>query len=88
MRFRHVETDEFFDVHLPRYSLYLMLDDYRYDWTHEILNEEESKKFKITRDRRISIITRVAPPVRDSNFKNGFLDYFRFITYFVSPNRV
>ena len=43
MRFRHVESDEIFDVHLPRYSLYLMLDDYRYDWTHEILNEEESK---------------------------------------------
>ena len=57
MRFRRVENEtDYFDVFLPRRSLYVMSGEYRFEWTHELLGEDECP-----RERRISIITRVAP---------------------------
>ncbi|XP_065213644.1 alpha-ketoglutarate-dependent dioxygenase alkB homolog 7, mitochondrial [Planococcus citri] len=48
------------DVLLPRRSLYIMRDDVRFKFTHEILKKDESvfKGMKIDRGRRISIICR------------------------------
>ena len=67
-----METEEYFDVLLPRYSVYLMQDEYRYNWTHEILDTEESKQFDVSRSRRISIITRVAPQNVESKIFDSF----------------
>ena len=47
-------------------------DEYRYDWTHEILDTEESKEFNVSRSRRISIITRVAPQNVESKIFDSF----------------
>lgn len=48
---------------LKRYSLYVMSHSARYDFTHEILKQEESflRNQKIDKDRRISIICRNEP---------------------------
>lgn len=48
---------------LKRYSLYIMANTARYDYTHEILKTEESfiHNQPIVKDRRISIICRNAP---------------------------
>ena len=50
-------------VLLKRHSLYIMSHSARYDFTHEILKNEESffKKLKLEKDRRISIICRNEP---------------------------
>ncbi|KAG8316746.1 tRNA modification GTPase gtpbp3, mitochondrial [Homalodisca vitripennis] len=51
------------DVLLKRRSLYIMRDSVRYDYTHEILPNQESK-FKqepVIKKRRISIICRNEP---------------------------
>jgi len=72
MRFRHVSRDEHFDVLLPRRSLYVMRDQYRYDWTHEVLSAEESRPLGVNRDRRISIMTRAAPSEQQDRLFDEF----------------
>ncbi|XP_039626425.1 alpha-ketoglutarate-dependent dioxygenase alkB homolog 7, mitochondrial [Polypterus senegalus] len=48
------------DLLLPRRCLYILRDEARYSYTHEILKDEESyfNGVKINRDRRISVICR------------------------------
>lgn len=55
--------DYYANVLLPRYSLYIMRDTARYDYTHEILDNKVSQIFgeKLEKDRRISIICRNEP---------------------------
>ncbi|KAM8845301.1 alpha-ketoglutarate-dependent dioxygenase alkB homolog 7, mitochondrial isoform 2-T2 [Spinachia spinachia] len=56
-------TDEWMDLLLPRRSLYILRDQARYDFTHQILKDEESvfNGRKVPRLRRISIICRNLP---------------------------
>lgn len=56
-------TDEWLDLLLPRYSLYILRDQARYNFTHEILKEEDSvfNGQKVPRQRRISVICRNLP---------------------------
>ncbi|XP_010736171.3 alpha-ketoglutarate-dependent dioxygenase alkB homolog 7, mitochondrial [Larimichthys crocea] len=56
-------TNEWLDLLLPRYSLYILRDQARYNFTHEILKDEESvfNGQKVSRLRRISIICRNLP---------------------------
>lgn len=51
---------------LKRYSLYIMANTARYNYTHEILKNEESviNNQPIMKDRRISIICRNAPSTK------------------------
>ncbi|ODN01663.1 Alpha-ketoglutarate-dependent dioxygenase alkB 7, mitochondrial [Orchesella cincta] len=75
MRLRHdVQKDFYCDVLLPRFSLYVMSRDFvRYEFTHEILGEKDSK-FKdrvICRDRRISVICRNEPEPATSSSVTG-----------------
>ncbi|XP_072298202.1 alpha-ketoglutarate-dependent dioxygenase alkB homolog 7, mitochondrial [Eucyclogobius newberryi] len=63
---RLVEQDspaERLDLLLPRYSIYIMRDEARYKFTHEILKDEESffNGQRVPRQRRISIICRNLP---------------------------
>ncbi|KAG5880884.1 hypothetical protein JTB14_001460 [Gonioctena quinquepunctata] len=57
------------DILLKRRSLYIMKNSARFDYTHEILNNEKSyfRDEKISKDRRISVICRNEP---DPNKKN------------------
>ncbi|XP_054616505.1 alpha-ketoglutarate-dependent dioxygenase alkB homolog 7, mitochondrial [Dunckerocampus dactyliophorus] len=54
---------EWLDLLLPRRSLYILRDQARYDFTHEILKDEESvfNGQKVPRQRRISVICRNLP---------------------------
>lgn len=55
--------DYYANILLPRYSLYIMKETARYNYTHEILPNDVSKihgKF-VEKDRRISIICRNEP---------------------------
>lgn len=64
MRFRHERRPELVvDFLLPRYGLYVMTGVIRYEFTHEILKESESRigDEPVPRDRRISIICREPP---------------------------
>ncbi|CAL1538635.1 unnamed protein product [Lymnaea stagnalis] len=57
------DSSKFGDIYLPRRCLYIMKGRARYDFTHEVLKQEESK-FKnqtVPRDRRISVICRNEP---------------------------
>lgn len=56
-------SSEWLDLLLPRRSLYILRDQARYDFTHEILKDEESvfKGQKVPRLRRISVICRNLP---------------------------
>ncbi|KAM6913458.1 alpha-ketoglutarate-dependent dioxygenase alkB homolog 7, mitochondrial [Lycodopsis pacificus] len=56
-------TDEWVDVLLPRLSLYILRDQARYNFTHQILRDEESvfNGQKVPRLRRISVICRNLP---------------------------
>lgn len=60
----------FADVLLKRRSLYIMTGSARYDYTHEVLKNEDSffKGEQVFKDRRISIICRNEP---DSNSKHS-----------------
>ncbi|XP_061702544.1 alpha-ketoglutarate-dependent dioxygenase alkB homolog 7, mitochondrial [Syngnathoides biaculeatus] len=63
---RLVEVDapsEWLDLLLPRRSLYILRDQARYNFTHEILKDEESlfNGQKVPRQRRISVICRNLP---------------------------
>nr|XP_047123394.1 alpha-ketoglutarate-dependent dioxygenase alkB homolog 7, mitochondrial [Hydra vulgaris] len=51
------------DVLMPRYCLYVMSNDLRYDFTHEILSDEKSfwNGQHIPRDRRLAILRRSKP---------------------------
>lgn len=51
------------NILLPRYSLYIMRNTARYDYTHEILDNKVSQIFgkTVEKDRRISIICRNEP---------------------------
>lgn len=53
----------FADILLPRYSLYIMKDTARYNFTHEILDNKVSEIFgkTVPKGRRISIICRNEP---------------------------
>lgn len=55
--------DQWLDLLLPQYSLYIMRDEARYEFTHEILREEESvfNGQRVERQRRISVICRNLP---------------------------
>ncbi|KAK7938971.1 hypothetical protein WMY93_002297 [Mugilogobius chulae] len=64
MRLAKEDTpDEWLDLLLPRYSLYIMRDEARYKFTHEILKDEESvfNGQRVPRQRRISVICRNLP---------------------------
>lgn len=56
-------TNEWLDLLLPRYSLYILRDEARFNFTHEILKDEESvfNGQKVPRQRRISVICRNLP---------------------------
>ncbi|XP_070704281.1 alpha-ketoglutarate-dependent dioxygenase alkB homolog 7, mitochondrial [Pempheris klunzingeri] len=56
-------TNEWLDLLLPRHSLYILRDQARYNFTHEILKDEESvfNGQRVPRLRRISIICRNLP---------------------------
>lgn len=51
------------DIFLKRRSLYIMKESARYDYTHEILRNEDSifNGQKVFKDRRISVICRNEP---------------------------
>lgn len=57
------DSSEWLDLLLPRRSLYILRDQARYDFTHEILKDEESvfNGQKVHRHRRISVICRNLP---------------------------
>uniref|UniRef100_H3D508 AlkB homolog 7 n=1 Tax=Tetraodon nigroviridis TaxID=99883 RepID=H3D508_TETNG len=57
------DTSQWLDLLLPRRSLYILRDQARYHFTHEILKEEQSvfKGRKVPRLRRISVICRNLP---------------------------
>lgn len=64
MRLRHdKEKSKILDVLLSRRSLYIMKGTARYDYTHEVLGNEESRFGEqiIKKTRRISIICRNEP---------------------------
>lgn len=64
MRFvKEADKNWFGDLLLPQRSLYIMKDDARYLYTHEICKDEESyfKQQRIPKGRRISIICRNSP---------------------------
>ncbi|KAK3090956.1 hypothetical protein FSP39_016042 [Pinctada imbricata] len=67
------QKDKYADFLLKRRSLYIMRDKARYDYTHEVLDEDNSK-FKgeiVPRERRISVILRNEPdPEREEDFKS------------------
>ncbi|XP_034535006.1 alpha-ketoglutarate-dependent dioxygenase alkB homolog 7, mitochondrial [Notolabrus celidotus] len=54
---------EWLDLLLPRRSLYILRDEARFNFTHEILKEEDSEfnGLKVPRQRRISVICRNLP---------------------------
>ncbi|KAM7386704.1 hypothetical protein PAMA_009363 [Pampus argenteus] len=56
-------TSEWLDLLLPRRSLYILRNQARYNFTHEILKDEESvfNGQKVARQRRISVICRNLP---------------------------
>ncbi|KAM3863850.1 alpha-ketoglutarate-dependent dioxygenase alkB homolog 7, mitochondrial [Diretmus argenteus] len=56
-------TNEWLDLLLPRRSLYIMRNQARYDFTHEILKDEESVFHgrRVPRQRRVSVICRNLP---------------------------
>lgn len=51
------------NILLPRYSLYIMRDTARFNFTHEVLENKCSvfKNVPVEKDRRISIICRNEP---------------------------
>ncbi|KAB7495774.1 Alpha-ketoglutarate-dependent dioxygenase alkB-like protein 7, mitochondrial, partial [Armadillidium nasatum] len=57
------ENNQVVDVLLPRRALYIMKDDSRYKYTHEILGKESSYfgSLFIKRERRVSVIIRNPP---------------------------
>ncbi|XP_065344527.1 alpha-ketoglutarate-dependent dioxygenase alkB homolog 7, mitochondrial [Cloeon dipterum] len=57
------QKDQIVDIFLQQRSMYIMKDNARYDYTHEILSEENSffKGEKVPRSRRISVICRNEP---------------------------
>ncbi|XP_066986213.1 alpha-ketoglutarate-dependent dioxygenase alkB homolog 7, mitochondrial isoform X2 [Macrobrachium rosenbergii] len=64
MRLVHVNNkDQVIDVMLPRRALYIMRDGSRYNYTHEILEENKSffGSIAVQRDRRVSVICRNNP---------------------------
>ncbi|KAK7080564.1 Alpha-ketoglutarate-dependent dioxygenase alkB 7, mitochondrial [Halocaridina rubra] len=68
MRLVHVEDkDQVIDVLLPRRCLYLMRDESRYKYTHEVLGENDSyfKTTAVPRARRVSVICRNNPEEDD-----------------------
>lgn len=58
-----IVKDYYANVLLPRYSLYIMRNTARYNYTHEIMDNKVSAIFgeKLEKDRRISIICRNEP---------------------------
>ncbi|XP_058509659.1 alpha-ketoglutarate-dependent dioxygenase alkB homolog 7, mitochondrial [Solea solea] len=56
-------NNEWLDLMLPRRSLYIMRDQARYNFTHEILKDEDSvfNGQRVPRQRRISVICRNLP---------------------------
>lgn len=56
-------TSEWLDLLLPRRSLYILRDQARYNFTHEILKDEDSvfNGQRVPRQRRISVICRNLP---------------------------
>lgn len=57
------DADQWLDLLLPRYSLYILRDTARYGFTHELLKDEHStfRGRRIPRQRRISVICRNLP---------------------------
>uniref|UniRef100_A0A3Q1ENS3 AlkB homolog 7 n=1 Tax=Acanthochromis polyacanthus TaxID=80966 RepID=A0A3Q1ENS3_9TELE len=57
------DSSERLDLLLSRRSLYILRDQARYEYTHEILKDEESvfNGQKVPRQRRISVICRSLP---------------------------
>lgn len=60
---RENEQNEWLDLLLTRRSLYILRNQARYDFTHEILKDEESvfNGKRVPRQRRISVICRNLP---------------------------
>nr|XP_053639416.1 uncharacterized protein LOC128693669 isoform X1 [Cherax quadricarinatus] len=64
MRLVHVQNkDQVVDIFLQRRSLYVMKDECRYKYSHEVLGEKESYfgAIPVPRERRISVICRNYP---------------------------
>merc|ERR1712226_181849 len=61
------EADHHVTLFLPRLSLYVLSDEFRYDYTHEILKDDESYfgDDHVKRDRRISLVCRSEPSNRN-----------------------
>ncbi|XP_010773626.1 alpha-ketoglutarate-dependent dioxygenase alkB homolog 7, mitochondrial isoform X2 [Notothenia coriiceps] len=57
------DAEEWLDLLLPRFSLYILRDQARYNFTHQILKDEESvfNGQRVPRLRRISVICRNLP---------------------------
>ncbi|CAL8272968.1 unnamed protein product [Lota lota] len=57
------DANQWLDLLLPRYSLYILRDTARYGFTHEILKDEQSvfSGRRVPRQRRISVICRNLP---------------------------
>lgn len=57
------DANQWLDLLLPRYSLYILRDTARYGFTHEILKDEQSvfRGRRVPRQRRISVICRSLP---------------------------
>ncbi|KAF7650820.1 hypothetical protein LDENG_00120200 [Lucifuga dentata] len=60
---KETDTNEWLHLLLPRRSLYILRNQARYDFTHEILKDEESvfHGHRVPRQRRISVICRNLP---------------------------
>lgn len=70
MRLVHEKKKDFFaNIYLKRRSLYIMKNTARYDYTHEILCNEQSlfKDKKIKKHRRISVICRNEPKTENKS---------------------
>uniref|UniRef100_A0A915EVT2 Alpha-ketoglutarate-dependent dioxygenase AlkB-like domain-containing protein n=1 Tax=Ditylenchus dipsaci TaxID=166011 RepID=A0A915EVT2_9BILA len=73
MRLRHEKEKNLLvvDMHLPRLSLYKLSGAGRYEFTHEILPDKKSffsdERLKVGRQRRISIICRDLPKLKDAS---------------------
>ncbi|XP_066926480.1 alpha-ketoglutarate-dependent dioxygenase alkB homolog 7, mitochondrial-like [Clytia hemisphaerica] len=57
------EPESYIDVYLPRFSLYIMRDALRFDFTHEVLANKDSyfQGKHIQKNRRVSILHRNEP---------------------------
>ena len=64
MKLVHVkEPEKFVNMYLPRLSFYVLAEEFRYEFTHEILSPEKSQfeQSPVKRARRVSVVCRSEP---------------------------